>query len=97
MTTREKIIKRLNAGFGLSIPVDTTWVCRQRKYRDVGGFSWCLNYVENIGSSEPASTVLRWRKWAYNIETGEIFEYFESNKDFYKQYNYKYLIETKQL
>lgn len=93
MNTKEKIIARLNKGFGLNLPSDTNWVCRQRKYKDIGGFSWCLNCVDNIGSAEPATEVLKWKRWVIEPNTGEIFEYFDSNKE---RYNLdKCLIENK--
>ena len=86
MTTKEKIIKRLNK-MGFDIPMDTSWVCRQRKYADIGGFSWCLNCVENIGSCEPASKALKWKKWVISVD-GEISEYFDSALAFYRNNNY---------
>lgn len=86
MKTREKIINRLNK-MGFDIPMDTNWVCRQRKYRDCGGFSWCLNTLYDLGSCEPANKVLKWKKWAISPD-GEISEYFESASKFYEDNHY---------
>lgn len=74
MSLREKIIRRLNKTCGYDIPIDTQWTCRQRKYRPCGGFSWSLHNLEGTGSCEPASKVLRWKRWVISIE-GEIFEW----------------------
>jgi len=74
MTLREKIIKRLNKTCGYDIPLDTKWTCRQRKYRSAGGFSWCLLDIAGTGSCEPASEVLKWKRWVISKD-GEIFEW----------------------
>lgn len=92
MTPREKIITRLNKGFGYDIPIDTTWICRKRKYKAVGGFSWSLNCVEGLGCAETATEALKWPIWVIDPISGEIFEYFNTNKDRYKIRNY--LIEN---
>lgn len=43
MTVKEKIIKRLNKGFGFDIPLDAKWKTHEAKgyfIRSQGAFSW---------------------------------------------------------
>ena len=72
---------------GYDIPMDTSWVCRQRKYADIGGFSWCLNTLYDFGSCEPATKEKKRKKWVISPD-GEISEYFESASKFYELHNY---------
>lgn len=83
MTPKERIIKRLNKGFGFNIPLDAKWCTHERAFRDCGGFSWYfsdlrLSHLQNCGSSEPVSEVLKWEKLYIDVEEAEIYQFFES-------------------
>lgn len=80
-TTKERVIKRLNKGFGFDIPLDAKWHTHERAFRDCGGMSWYftdirLSHIENCGSADSATECLRWKKW-YITDDAEIFEFFE--------------------
>ena len=60
MTTKERVIKRLNKGFGFNITFDAHWRTHERSFRDCGGMSWYfsdlrLGHLQNCGQAEPAS------------------------------------------
>lgn len=87
MSVKEKIIKRLNEGFGFNIPQDANWHTHERVFRDCGGLSWYFtdircSHLENCGSAESATETLKWKKWAINTEDAEIFEFFEHNRKY---------------
>jgi len=86
-TVKDKIITRLNKGFGFEIPCDARWHTHERAFRDAGGMSWyfCdnrLSHRENCGASVSATEVLQWKKWVID-EDAEIFEYFEYERNYY--------------
>lgn len=93
MTNKIKIIKRLNRGFGFSIPLATNWECRLRLNKNIGAFSWFL--FCGIGSCETACKVLKWKKWVIDVKRGEILEYKEDKRDFYNKDKWSYLIERR--
>lgn len=81
-TVKERIIKRLNKGFGFDIPLDAHWHTHERAFRDCGGMSWYfsdlrLGHLENCGAADTASECLKWKKWCIDTEEAEIFEFFE--------------------
>ena len=81
-TIKERIIKRLNRGFGFDIPLDARWHTHERAFRDCGGMSWYfsdtrLGHLQNCGSSDTASECLKWKKWYIDTEEAEIYEFFE--------------------
>lgn len=95
MTTKEKIINRLNKGFGFNIPKDAKWLTHQRAYRECGGLSWYfsdvrLNGWENCGASESATECLSWERWCIN-KYAEIYPFTEDMRDSVK--DGRYLIE----
>lgn len=99
MTLKEKLIKRLNTGFGYNIPLDAKWKTNQAhgNYIGMGAHSWyfCdvnlpLNY--NVGSCSNVKECLKWKRWVIEPKYMEICEYFENNEQLYKTYGY--LIEN---
>ena len=98
MTTKEKIIKRLNDGFGFSIPLDARWKTHERKYRDEGGMSWYFSDTrvypsQNVGSADTVTECLSYDRWVIDQDEREIYEYFEHNLKFYELHDF--LIEKK--
>ena len=87
MKVKERIIKRLNEGFGFNIPQDANWLTHERAFKDCGGLSWYFtdtrcSRLENCGSAESATETLKWKKWVINTEDAEIFEFFEHNRKY---------------
>lgn len=81
MTLKEKLIKRLNKGFGFNIPNDAAWHTHERGFRDCGGRSWYfsdsrLSHLQNCGSAVSVTETLKWKKWFIGIDA-EIFEFSE--------------------
>ena len=96
MDVKERIIKRLNKGFGFDIPQDANWNTHERAFRDCGGMSWYfsdtrIGYLQNCGCAEPASECLKWKKWCIDTENSEIFEFFEHMRRYCE--SNEYLIE----
>ena len=86
-TTKDRIIARLNKGFGFNIPNDARWHTHERAFRDAGGMSWYftdlrLSHRENCGAAVPATECLKWNKWVID-EDAEISEYFNHNREYY--------------
>lgn len=86
-TTKERVIKRLNKGFGFDIPLDAHWHTHERAFRDCGGMSWYfsdlrLGHLQNCGCAEPASECLKWKKWCIDVENAEIYEFFENMREY---------------
>lgn len=91
MSIKEKIIRRLNEGFGFSIPLDATWMTHQKSFVDCGGFSWYFDDVRLthlVGACVSATECLRYDKWAINLASGEIFELTESERKYYEENGY---------
>ena len=107
MTTKKKIIKRLNEGFGYNLPLDTEIMTHQanggNKKMNGESFSWYLNDKKHafgflLGSYNTITECLKWKRWVINPDpqVEEIFEYIEEYDDFYRQpRQYNYLIENK--
>ena len=87
---RQKIIERLNKGFGLKIPEDTPWFTHMNRRSDA--FSW---WLDGFGSCESATKVMKWKRWVA-IDSGngemEICEYNEKDIPLYEKHRY-FLIE----
>ena len=84
MTVKEKIIKRLNKGFGLDIPLDAQWKTHDARgyYRSAGAHSWYfvdtrLPLHHQFGSAYSATECLKWKRWLIDMSELEIFEYVE--------------------
>lgn len=96
MTTKEKIIRRLNKGFGFNIPIDANWKTHERAFRNIGGLSWYISDIRcmysNYGAAVSATETLKWKRWVIDREDHEICEYFEHQRKFYEAYDF--LIET---
>ena len=87
-TVKDKIIERLNKGFGFSIPIDAKWTTHQRAFRSDGAQSWYFNDVripikQDVGACSPATECLKWKRW-YITSDKEICEYSESYHSFYE-------------
>lgn len=81
MTTKEKIIKRLNNGFGYNIPNDAPYCHHQATFCGDGRFSWSISAgAHDIGSTASMKECLSWERWVLDMELGEIFEYYENLK-----------------
>ena len=87
MTLKERVIKRLNKGFGLSLTMETTWLTRLRN----GCAHGCSWKIGKFCCDEPASEAIKWDRWV--IADGEIIEYFPNMHDTY--ISREYLIENK--
>ena len=81
MKLKEKIIKRLNKGFGYNIPNDTPYCHHQATFCGDGRFSWSIACgVHDIGSTSSMKECLSWKRWVLNTELHEIFEYYDNMK-----------------
>ena len=94
MTVREKIIKRLNKGFGFEIPIDAKWKTHDARcyYRSAGAQSWYfadsrVALQELVGSSYPATECLKWKRWIIDRSEREIFEYVPGVTTYDKDYD----------
>lgn len=93
---KERIIKRLNKGFDLNIPLDAKWIHHDgRAFRSSGALSWYLSDARtqhcNYGASVAATECIKWKRWVIVPNLGEIFEY---HKNFQNNYESRgYLIE----
>ena len=95
MTLKEKLIKRLNKGFGYNIPLEAKWKTNQAhgNYVGMGAHSWyfcdtSLPFHYNVGSCSNVKECLKWKRWVIEPKYLEICEYFESQINLYKAYNY---------
>ena len=108
MTSKEKIIRRLNKGFGFNIPLDAeikTHQANSQWSKANGAQAWFISDMRvpfelNLGCCDTMTECLKWKRWIINMDPceREIFEYFEENSDYFKQPHYhfseyKYLIE----
>ena len=89
MTTKEKIITRLNKAFGWEIPLDAPYMHHQKERWGSGCFSWSVaRGSTDVGSSCSMTECLKWDRWIYSKSLHEIFEYipnrageFEKDRD----------------
>jgi hypothetical protein len=95
MTLKEKLIKRLNKGFGYNIPLDSKWKTNQAhgNYVGMGAHSWyfCdlnLPFSHNVGSSSSVKECLKWDRWIIDPRRLEISEYNESLISLYRAHDY---------
>ena len=76
MTSKEKIIKRLNDGFGMKIPNNVPYCHHQATFCADGRWSWSIsNGSHDIGSTASMKECLSWERWVLSVELGEISEY----------------------
>lgn len=95
MTVRERIIKRLNKGFGLDIPMDAAWKTHDANSgwaQANGAHSWYFVDVRiplqyHVGSQNPASECLKWKRWIIDKSEREIFQYIEGVTSYDKDYD----------
>lgn len=84
MKTKEKIIKRLNEGFGFEIPYDTPWMHHQKERYGGGTFSWSVAKGPiDIGSVCSMTECLKWERWIYSKSLHEIFEFIPNREEEY--------------
>lgn len=84
MTTKQKIINRLNKGFGFNISQDCPWTHHAARGLFAGGFSWSVNMGSmDIGSAESMTECLKWDKWIFDYNLHEIFRYIPSFAESY--------------
>lgn len=90
LTIREKIIKRLNDGFGYNLPPDVKIKHHKgRMTRNLVGFSWYVYDTRvpfEVGSCCTMKECLKWKKWVIESYDEEIFEYNE--KTMYEDTDY---------
>ena len=87
-SVKERIIERLNKGFGFSIPIDADWTTHQRAFRADGAQSWYFTDVrikkgQDVGACSPATECLKWKRW-YISPSKEIDQYIESEHRYYE-------------
>ena len=94
MTVKEKIINRLNKGFGFNIPLDATWKTHDARgyYRSAGAQSWYFTDsripLQNlVGSADSATECLKWKRWIIDKSEREIFEYVPGVTTYDKDYD----------
>ena len=85
MTKKEKIISRLNKGFGFDFPMDVNIKTHQgREHRSEGSHSWYIADIRyafnNFGCADSMTTCLKWKRWLISKDLNEIFEYAEGVK-----------------
>lgn len=82
MTTKERIIKRLNKGFGLTIPMDAP--CNHH-LGALAEWSWSIsNGVHDIGCINSMTDVLKWKRWMIDTSLRELFYCSEKDIEVYK-------------
>ena len=88
MRVKERVIKRLNKGFCLNIPLDVKWKHHESAFRSSGGLSWYLSDIRcmhtDYGAAVSATEALTWKRWVIDTELKEIFEYHESERKYYE-------------
>ena len=85
MTTKEKIVKRLNSAFNFNFPLDCPYHHHGGRGLFAGGWSWGVtNGVFDVGSIYPMSECLKWEKWIYDTQLHEIYPYVPANEELYK-------------
>lgn len=77
MTLKQKIINRLNKGFGFSLTDTCAWLTRQRNGYGYGA-SW---QIHKFTCEEPAGEAVKWDRWV--LADGEIIEYVPSQHEDY--------------
>ena len=95
MTVKEKIINRLNKGFGFDIPLDAEWKTHEAKgyfARSQGAFSWYftdmrISLDKLVGSCSSATECLKWKRWIIVKSEREIFEYVPGVTSYDKDYD----------
>lgn len=95
MTVKEKIIKRLNKGFGFEIPLDTKWKTHEANSgwaQANGAHSWYfiderIPLNQHVGSQNPATECLKWKRWLIDKSEREIFQYIEGVTGYDKDYD----------
>lgn len=76
---KERIINRLNKGFGYNIPPTAPCCHHQATFCRDGRWSWSISIgVHDIGSTHPMKECLSWKRWFIDIELWEIFEYHDN-------------------
>lgn len=95
MTLKEKLIIRLNSGFGYNIPLDAKWKTNQAhgNYVGMGAHSWyfcdtSIPHQYNVGSCSNVKECLKWNRWVIEPKDLEICEYNESLLSMYNAYDY---------
>lgn len=95
MAVKEKIIKRLNNGFGFKIPLDAQWKTHEANSclaQANGAHSWYfvdtrIPLDQHVGSQDPASVCLKWKRWIIDRSEREIFQYIEGVTTYDKDYD----------
>lgn len=86
-TVKERVIDRLNKGFGLNIPYDVHWYTHQATgmwVRSQGAFSWYFSdlklppHINGVGACVSATEALTWDRWIISPDN-EIFLYYEKD------------------
>ena len=86
MKSVEKIINRLNKGFGFDIPLDAPYHHHGGRGLFAGGWSWAVSKASHdVGSIYPMSECLKWKRWIYDRGLQEIYEYIPSREEDYKK------------
>lgn len=89
MTTKERIINRLNKGFGFEIPLDAPYHHHGGRGLFTGCWSWSVSTgLLDIGSTDSMTECLKWKKWIYDNGMHEIFEYRPENEEMYRKVGY---------
>lgn len=89
-TLKERIINRLNQGFGYSIPSNAPYCHHQATFCQDGRWSWSISLgSHDIGSAHSMKECLSWKKWCIDLDLFEIFEYHDNIKP-----NFYMLIEN---
>ena len=105
MKTSEKIIQRLNKGFGFNLPLDTKFKTHQANSqfsKANAAHAWFISddrvsYDLQIGCCQTMTECLKWKRWVIDTNPWEreLFEYFEDRKEYCeKPHDYKFLFEN---
>lgn len=79
MGIKDRIITRLNKGFGFHFENDDPFYHHGRRQ---GTWSWCISHgSEDVGSTFSMTECLRWKRWVFDTNLNEIFEYVPSKFD----------------
>ena len=87
MSTKERIIRRLNKAFGFEFTTDDPSYHHGGRGFWQGAWSWGISHgTMDVGSMESMSECLKWKKWVMSRELdGEIFEYVPSHAELYEK------------
>lgn len=82
MGIKDRIITRLNKGFGFHFENDDPFYHHGGRGFWQGSWSWGISHGSvDVGSMFSMTECLRWKRWVFDKNLNEIFEYVPSKLD----------------